>query len=133
MELTNEIYRLEDSLSGDGDRTALFEALETLVTLLSPFAPHACEQMWRDLGHENSLVDAAWPKVDEEALRETAIEVAVQVNGKVRARVSVPVGADEATHREAALNDAAVKGHMEGKALAKAIVIPGRLINLVVK
>jgi len=133
MELTNEAYRLEEGLTAASDEAALAEALDTLVLLLSPFAPHACEQMWLDLGHPKSLVDEPWPKADEAAMRETSVEVAVQVNGKIRARVQVPSGADEAAHKALALQDPAVKPHVDGKTLVKAVIVPGRLINLVVK
>ena len=132
MELTNEIYRLEEGL-GEPDAAALAESLDALVLLLSPFAPHACEQMWQDLGHSKSLVDEPWPSADEAALRETSTEVAVQVNGKIRARVPVPAGADEAAHKALALADPGVRAHLEGKTLVKTIIVPGRLINLVVK
>ncbi len=133
MELTNEIYRLEDELSGEADAAAWSEALDTLVLLLSPFAPHACEQMWLDRGHTKSLVDERWPGVDEVALREATLEVAVQINGKLRARVLVPAGVDEAAHKTLALADPGVKVHLTGKTLFKAIIVPGRLINLVVR
>ena len=133
MELTNEIYRLEESLSEGGDAAALVEALDSLVLLLSPFAPHACEQMWSDLAHPKSLIDEPWPAIDESALRETSVEVAVQVNGKLRARVKVPAGASEDVHRQIALDDSGVKAHVDGKAIVKAVIVPGRLINLVVK
>jgi leucyl-tRNA synthetase len=133
MELTNEIYRVEDSLSSESDGAALTEALDTLVLLLSPFAPHACEQMWLDLGHTKSLVDEAWPRVDEAALVEAAVETPVQINGKLRSKVMVPKGADEKTSTELALANAVVQTHVAGKSLVKAIVVPGRLINLVVK
>ena len=133
MELTNEIYRLEDGLVDGSDAAVRAEALDTLVLLLSPFAPHACEQMWLDLGHAKSLVDEPWPKADETAMHEVATEVAVQVNGKLRARVLVPAGADDAAHKAQALADPGVKAHVEGKTMVKAIIVPGRLINLVVK
>jgi leucyl-tRNA synthetase len=133
MELTNEIYRVDETLQGAGDAATLAEALDTIVLLLSPFAPHACEQMWADLGHPRSLVDEPWPKADEAALKETSVQVAVQVNGKVRGRVSVPAGADEETHKSLALSDSAVKVHTDGKTLVKSIIVTGRLINLVVK
>jgi leucyl-tRNA synthetase len=133
MELTNEIYRLEESLVEASDRAALFEALDTLVLLLSPFAPHACEQMWLDLSHPKSLVDESWPKADESALVETSMEVAVQVNGKLRGRVLVPQGAGDDAHKAMALQDPGVGPHVEGKTLVKVVVIPGRLVNLVVK
>ena len=89
--------------------------------------------MWQDLGHPMSLVDEPWPVAEAEAWREATVEVAVQVNGKVRSRVSVAAGADEETHKAAALADLGVKTHMDGKTLVKAIIVPGRLINLVVK
>ena len=133
MEFTNEIYRLEESVSNPADRPALDEALDVLVRLLGPLAPHICEQMWVDLGYPDSLVDEPWPLPDPAALRESAVEVPVQVNGKLRSRVMVPVGADEALHRRLAVEDRGVASHLEGKAIVKAVVVPGRLINLVVK
>jgi leucyl-tRNA synthetase len=133
MELTNDIYRLEEGIAGASDEAALAEALDVLVLLLSPFAPHACEQMWSDLGHPKSLVDEAWPEADAAAMRENFNEVAVQVNGRIRARVMVPAAADEAAHKTLALAEPGVKAHVEGKTLVKAIIVPGRLINLVVK
>ena len=132
MELTNEIYRLEDSLAGEADQAALRECLDLLVLLLSPFSPHACEQMWRDLGHPKSLVDEPWPRADEAALVESAVEKAVQVNGKVRAQVMVPVDADDAANTAIALASAGVKPHTAGKVLVKSIV-RANLISLVVK
>ncbi len=133
MELTNEIYRLEEGLGGMSDLPALAEGLDALVLLLSPFAPHACEQMWLDLGHVKSLVDEPWPRVDQDALREASTEVAVQVNGKIRARIMVPVGADEAAHKELALSEPSVKAQVLGKTLVKTVIVAGRLVNLVVK
>jgi leucyl-tRNA synthetase len=128
MELVNEIYRLED-VAGEGP--VLHEALETVVLLLSPFTPHICEELWRRLGHAESLVRAPWPAFDPEAAREDEIELAVQVNGKVRARISVAREAEEATVRETALE--AVAGQVEGKRIAKVVVVPGRLVSVVVR
>jgi len=133
MELTNEVYRLEETLSGEADAKALGEALDALILLLSPFAPHVCEQMWEDRGHEQSLVDEPWPEADAAAMREDVVEVAVQVNGKIRGRIRIPAGADEDAHRQAAFSDPAIKAHLDGKSLVKAIIVPGRLVNLVVK
>ena len=133
MELTNEIYRLEESVANGAGPAALAEALDVLVQLLCPFAPHVSEQMWADLGHDRPLVDAPWPVADAVALEETSVEVAVQVNGKVRGRVTVAVGASEDAHRAAALADPAVKPHVDGKTVVKSIIVIGRLVNLVVK
>jgi leucyl-tRNA synthetase len=133
MELTNDIYRLEEVLEGASDLAALSEALDTLILLLSPFAPHACEQMWADLGHSKSLVDEPWPSVDESAVLETVSEVPVQVNGRLRGRVLVPSGADEAAHKALAFAEPGVRVHVDGRTLVKAVIVPGRLINLVVR
>jgi leucyl-tRNA synthetase len=133
MELTNEIYRLEDQLSGDTDLAALDESLRVLVRLLSPFAPHISAELWRDLGEGDRLVDAAWPLVDRAAIVETSVEVVVQVNGKIRARLKLEKDASEDVHREAALADPSVAGQIVGKVIVKTVVVPGRLVNVVVK
>jgi leucyl-tRNA synthetase len=131
MELVNEIYRLEDQVTEGLGRPVLREALETVVLLLNPFTPHVCEEMWRRLGHEDGLVRAAWPAFDAAAAREDEIELAVQVNGKVRARITVAPDATEDTVRAKALEAAAEQ--VVGKQVVKALVVPGRLVSVVVK
>jgi leucyl-tRNA synthetase len=101
--------------------------------LLSPFAPHLAEELWSRLGHSESLAQVEWPAVDEASLVMDEIELPVQVNGKVRGRVTVPASADQAAILTAAREEAGVKAHLEGKAIAKEIVVPGRLVNFVVK
>jgi leucyl-tRNA synthetase len=133
MELANEIYRLEAEVSAGAGLPALREALETLVLLLNPFTPHLCEELWLRLGHDGGLVRASWPVADAEAAREDEVELAVQVNGKVRARVTVARGAAEAAIREKALAEPRVQEHVQGKQIAKFVVVPGRLVSLVVK
>jgi leucyl-tRNA synthetase len=133
MELANEIYRLEAEVSAGPGRPALREALETLVLLLNPFTPHVCEEMWARLGHEGGLVRAAWPVFDAEAAREDSVELAVQVNGKVRGRVVVPRGASEEHIRAQALAEPRVAEHVLGKQMVKFVVVPGRLVSVVVK
>jgi len=108
------------------------EALELVVLMLSPVVPHACHALWRELGHAGVLVDERWPLPDPTALERDSVEVVVQVNGKLRGRVTVPAGADEATVREAALADANVRRFMEGRALRKFVYVPGKLANVVV-
>jgi leucyl-tRNA synthetase len=88
--------------------------------------------MWRELGHERAVVDERWPQVDTSALARDAIEVVVQVNGKLRGRVTVPAAADEATVREAALADEAVQKYIDGKPVKKFVYVRGKLANLVV-
>jgi leucyl-tRNA synthetase len=130
MELMNSIGRSEDR-SPQG-RAVLQEALELVVLMLSPVVPHACHALWRELGHAGVLVDERWPEPDARALERDSVEVVVQVNGKLRGRVTVPAGADEATVREAALADANVQRFMEGRPLRKFVYVPGKLANLVV-
>jgi leucyl-tRNA synthetase len=133
MELKNEILRLEAEVQAGPGRPALREALETLVLLLNPFTPHVCEEMWARLGREGGLVRAAWPAFDADAAREDAVELAVQVNGKVRGRVVVPQGATEEEVRAKALAEPRVAEHVQGKQMIKFVVVPGRLVSVVVK
>ena len=106
--------------------------LEPFLLLLAPFAPHVAEELWQKLGHTTSLAYEPWPSFDPALLVEDTVEIAVQVNGKVRGRVRIPAGADQATALAAAKADAAVKPHLEGKAIRKEIVVPGKLVNIVV-
>jgi leucyl-tRNA synthetase len=108
------------------------EALETVVLVLQPVVPHACHALWRELGHERPVVDERWPEVDESALARDTIEVVVQVNGKLRGRVTVSSSAGESEVRDAALADANVQKFMEGKPVRKFVYVPGKLANVVV-
>jgi leucyl-tRNA synthetase len=107
--------------------------LETLLKLLSPVAPHIAEEMWQNLGHGEPIHHASWPEWDEAALKQDEVEIAVQVNGKVRGRIMVPADLT----REAAEQD--LPGNPEvvrmtaGKQLVKVVFVPGRLLNLVVR
>jgi leucyl-tRNA synthetase len=107
------------------------EALEIVVLVLSPVVPHACHALWHELGHAQAVVDAPWPATDPRALERESVEVVVQVNGKLRGRVTVPVDADEAAVRQAALADPNVQRFMEGRPLRKFIYVPGKLANVV--
>jgi len=133
MELVNEVYRLEAEVSTGPGRVVLREALETVVLLLNPFTPHVCEEMWARLGHAEGLVRAAWPALDADAAREDSVELAVQVNGKVRGHVVVPREAPEAAIRAKALAEPRVAEHLQGKQMVKLVVVPGRLVSVVVK
>jgi leucyl-tRNA synthetase len=129
MELMNAVARFDDR-SAQG-RAVVQEALEIAVLVLSPVVPHACHALWRELGHSGAIVDQRWPEPDTRALERATVEVVVQVNGKLRGRVTVPAGADEATVREAALADANVQRFMEGRPLRKFVYVPGKLANVV--
>jgi leucyl-tRNA synthetase len=130
MELLNAIGRFDDA-SPQG-RAVRHEALEIAVIALSPITPHVCHALWQGLGHQTGLVDERWPEVDPAALVQDAVEIVVQVNGKLRGRVSVSASADETTIREAAIADEHVGKFIGDKPIRKVIVVPGKLVNIVV-
>jgi leucyl-tRNA synthetase len=116
-----------------GGRTAARAEVEPLVVMVAPFAPHLAEELWAELGHEGSIFDAApWPEFDAEKARENSVQVAVQVNGKLRATIQLPVDADQATAEAAAREEENVLRFMEGKTVRKVIHVPNRLLNFVV-
>ena len=133
QELVNEITRLEPEVSEGPGRAALREALETLVLLLSPFAPHIAEELWGRLGRRFSIVDRPWPVADAAVAKEDAVEIAVQVNGKVRGHVVVPAGMVEEEVRKRAVADPKVAEHLREKQIVKMVVVPGRLVSIVVR
>ena len=107
--------------------------IEPFVLLLSPFAPHIAEEMWEVLGHDKTLAYETWPTHDEKYLVEDEIEIPVQVNGKLKAKIKVPAKADKDTMQSAAENDDTIKSQLDGKTIVKVIVVPGRMVNFVVK
>jgi leucyl-tRNA synthetase len=109
------------------------QILEPFVLLLSPFAPHIAEELWRRLGHDATLAYESWPAYDPAMLRRSSVEIVVQVNGKVRSRLQVPSDTPEKRLEELALADADVLRHTEGKDVLKVIVVKNKLVNLVVK
>ncbi|PWW33920.1 leucine--tRNA ligase [Chromohalobacter israelensis] len=129
MELVNAIGRFEDT-SPQG-LAVTREALEACVLVLAPIVPHACHALWDALGHDTPVIDAAWPQADEAAMVKDSVELAVQVNGKLRARLDVPAAADKAAIEAQALEAENVRRHTEGKTIRKVIVVPGKLVNIV--
>lgn len=123
MSLVNDIRR-----HGPADRWVL----ESLLIMVAPFAPHLAEELWEALGHASSIFDARWPTYDPAALVEEMVELAVQVNGKVRGRVRVPRAASDEEIVRCARDLPSVRGYLEGKTLRKQVVVPGRLVNFVV-
>jgi len=105
--------------------------IEPFVLLLAPFAPHLAEELWRRMGHRESLADEPWPGFDEALARDEEVEVAVQVMGKIKARIMVATDADEDAIRTAALENESVASALEGKTVRKVIVVRGRLVNIV--
>jgi leucyl-tRNA synthetase len=109
------------------------EAVQNLLLLLAPFTPHITEELWHRLGHRESIHLQAWPKWDKKVAAEETITLIVQVNGRVRDRIEVPVGIDNVEAERLALDSEAVQRHVGDKRIVKVIVVPGRLVNVVVK
>jgi leucyl-tRNA synthetase len=135
MELVNELYAFAAGASAErADTQAVMrEAIEALVRMLSPFAPHTCEELWEQLGHAEGLTTAPWPEFDAEVAKADEVVIPVQVNGKVRARLTVAADASEQELERAALADAGVAAYTAGKTVAKVVVAKGRLVSIVVK
>jgi leucyl-tRNA synthetase len=108
------------------------EAVEKLLLCLSPYAPHLAEELWSTAGHAASIADAPWPSYDEALTIDDVVELAVQVNGRVRGRILLPRDAESDQAREAALQEPNVAKHVEGRAVKKFIYVPGRIANLIV-
>jgi len=111
---------------------ALREALEILIKLMNPMMPHLAEELWSLLGHETLLVEEPWPEYDESLLTEDSVTIGVQVNGKVRASITLPAGADNQAFEDEALAQNNVKKAIAGKQVRKVIVVPGKIVNVVV-
>lgn len=129
MELVNSIYALKDTSPCQG---AVREALETTVRLLAPFVPHICEELWSNMKHNSSLDEVGWPVAQAALMQEEEKLIVVQINGKVRARITVPASASNAQIEEQALAEEQVKRLSADKTIRKVIVVPGKLVNVVV-
>jgi leucyl-tRNA synthetase len=112
---------------------AIGEALEALVRMLAPYAPHIAEEMWLGLGHDGGLVSANWPLANPELVRREELEIPIQVNGKLRSRLLALPEVSEAELRTAALDDEKIRELIAGREVVKVIVVPQRLVNVVVK
>jgi leucyl-tRNA synthetase len=148
MELVNELYAFSEGTAHGGPTrgeprvaamerpqtlAVLREAVDALVAMISPFAPHMAEELWQMLDHVDSLAQSPWPSYDPEVAKAEEVVVPVQINGKVRARLTVRAGASEDELRELALADAAVRSHTTGKTIRKVVVAKGPLVSVVVQ
>ena len=130
MELVNSLNKFEDET--ENGRSVRQEVLEAIVLMLTPIIPHAAQQLWQELGHVEDIVMTSWPQVDLSALQQEAIELVVQVNGKLRGKCSVAASASKEQIETLVLADAHVQRHIEGKPIKKIIVVPHKLVNIVV-
>ena len=138
MELTNEIYKFDEAVEKNAevsrsDVELARESLEAVTRMLAPFSPHISEELWENFGHKESLAVSRWPEFSQELAREEEVEVAVQVNGKLRSRIFASPEASDDDLRQAALADEKVRAATEGHDVVKVVVIPRRLVNVVVK
>jgi leucyl-tRNA synthetase len=134
MELVNALTAAEPQIAaGEVPDTVLAEILRDLVLLLAPFAPYLASEMWEQIGGEEELLRAPWPKFDETLAKEDSIEIPVQINGKLRTVIRVAAEADQDTLRDTALADEKIQTATADKEILKAIIVPGKLVNLVVK
>jgi leucyl-tRNA synthetase len=149
MELVNELYQFSDQHTAagpaarraegpapaerPGTQAVLREAIEALLLMLSPFTPHMAEELWEHIGREGGIVFAPWPTFDPAVAKADEVVIPVQVNGKVRGRVTVPADSSEDEIREAALADPSVAAHVAGKPVVKVIVAKGKLVSIVIR
>ena len=131
MELINEMYKYKEL---DNRNNAIIkEGIETIVTILAPFTPHIGEELWTMIGKAGSVFDISWPKYDETALVKDEVEVVVQVNGKVRGKLTVGANVSRDEMQELAMADEKIKALVEGKTIVKVVAVPKKLVNIVVK
>ncbi len=125
-----ELSNMLEDFKGDG--AVLREGIEALIKLMAPVVPHIAEELWQLLGHKTMLVDTKWPVADASLLANATVTIAIQVNGKLRATITLPKDMDQKLAEKAALGEPAVQKALEGKAPRKVIVVPNRIINVVV-
>jgi leucyl-tRNA synthetase len=131
MELVNGLSQFE--IREDSDRCVLGEALKTMVHLLSPFAPHLAEELWQKIGGSGEVSQAPWPLADRQALRKEEYLMVIQINGKLRLRMTVPVFKTEEEIKAMALNQPRIKELVGAKSIKKIIVVPQRVMNIVIE
>ncbi|TDI34410.1 MAG: leucine--tRNA ligase [Acidobacteria bacterium] len=133
MELVNELYKSIDPRPHRSDTWKVIrQATETVILLLSPFAPHIAEELWQILGNRKGLTSATWPVYDRAVAAEDTITLVVQVNGKVRSRLTLPANQTEDEVRRLALEDEKIQGLLDGMEIKRVVVVPNRLVNVVV-
>ena len=130
MELLNTLAKFTDE--SNNSKAIRHEILDAITLMLSPIVPHICDQLWRDLGHDNAIISERWLSVDESALVQNSLNLMVQVNGKLRGKISVSATTSNADIETAALNDATVLKFIDGSPIKKVIIVAGKLVNIVI-
>jgi leucyl-tRNA synthetase len=134
MELVNALYQTDETeLESEAGRQVLSEAFHLLVPMLSPFVPHIADELWEALGNKESLAEKPWPSFIEELTTRDEIEIVFQVNGKIRAKVQVSSDTSREDLEKMAMENERVKENTDAKTIVKVIVVPGKLVNIVVK
>ena len=130
MKILNALSRVE--AGADAHAAAVRrEGVSILLRLLSPIAPHITHALWRELGQGEDVLNAAWPEPDAAALARSLVTLVVQVNGKLRGQIEVPVDADRAAIEQAAQTEPNVQRFVEGRPIRKIVIVPGKLVNVV--
>ena len=130
MELVNAMNRLSDK--GGASGTVMADCANALVRLLAPLAPHIAEELWENIGEKFSVFNAPFPVCDQSKLQKQSVELAVQINSKIRGKINVSADADKAEIEAAALNNPEIAALLDGKSVKKVIIVPNRLVNLIV-
>jgi leucyl-tRNA synthetase len=134
MEFVNELYGAEEEITaGKFSAEVLSDAQRKLVLLLAPFAPYLAAELWEILGEKTSLLRQPWPEYDPELAKEEVTIYAVQINGKLRAHITVPAESSKEAVQQIALADEKVQAAIAGREIVKVIVVPGKLVNIVVR
>ena len=131
MELSNALAKF--TATDEQSMAVRKESIDIILKSLSPITPHICHYLWNALGNEAAIINEAWPKVDETALAQDEVQIVVQVNGKLRAKLMLSADMDKAQVESQALTDENVAKFTEGKNVVKVIVVPNKLVNIVVK
>ena len=138
MELINETQDYKVNILEGGKTTSeskkiFAEVIKNILVMLSPFTPHFCDELWEEMGNTGYLFNEKWPSYDEKLTVSSEVVMAVQVNGKVRATITININEDEESIKEKALTAENVKNHTAGKEIVKVIIIKGKIVNIVVK
>ena len=130
MELVNELNAFE--INDDVDKKVVKEAIKAIILLLSPIVPHICNRLWLDLGYDSSIIDESWPTHDPELMVQENVEIVIQVNGKLRSKITVDQSIDDKALEELVMMDEKIKKYTDGHTVKKIIIVPKKLVNIVI-